>query len=171
VNSSGISYVARKIAQLSFLLCLCSFSGCESRQEKTPLSETGTGSIVGVNYTGNGIQGFTVDDASGSNIGSYSGGGGFVCCASYPKTWVPTFKVTVKWRRSDGREPSGERWRIKALEQVVAVEKYVVEGNVYVLFLPEDKVKVYVSVVGVGNPNFPNNPGYPEDAEKPEAMK
>jgi hypothetical protein len=52
------------------------------------------------------------------------------------------------------------------VERVVGVEKYIEGGNIYVLFLPDDKVAVYVSAVGVGNARFPSNPGYPEAAKK-----
>jgi hypothetical protein len=153
-----------------YLLLALLWSGVPACQrqinETRPDSTSGSGAIVGVNYTNNGIQWFTVDGAAGARLGTYSGGGGFVCCASYPKTWKPNFNVTVKWARSDRRRPGSEEWEIKKLEKVVAVEKYVEEGNVYVLFFPNDEVKVFVSVVGVGNPDFPTRPGYPEDAPR-----
>jgi hypothetical protein len=130
------------------------------------LTDTGTGSIVGLNYTGNGIQEFTINGAWGGNVLAYSGGGGFVCCVTYPRIWTPTFAVKVKWSRSAGREPGGTQWRIIELERTVNIEKYQRDGNVYVLFLPDDQVKIYVSIMGVGSSEFPSNPGYPEDARK-----
>ncbi len=151
--------------RLVLALVLVGISACEAQKAAQP-SESGAGAIVGVNYTGNGIQWFTVDGASGVSLGTYSGGGGFVCCASYPKVWTPHLKVTVKWERSDGREPGGVRLKIKAFEKIVPIEKFVEEGNVYVLFLPDDQVKVFISIVGVGNPIFPTRPGYPEDAQR-----
>lgn len=156
--------VAIILAKLYIALCIFSIFGCDSAHE-LQREDKGFGSIVGANYTSNGIQSFTVDGAWGGNIHPYSGGGSFVCCASLPRRWSPTLTVSVQWRRSDGRALDGQ-WRIRSLEQVVAVEKYVTSGNIYVLFFPDDKVKVYVSEVGVGSPLFPSNPGYPENAKK-----
>lgn len=157
-------YVAKALAQFCFLCCFFSFSACADRHDEPP-DTTGYGSIVGANYTRHAIQSFAVDGAWGGNVHPYSGGGSYVCCARYPKQWLPTFEVLVQWRRSDGRGADGV-WQIKSIEKKVAVEKYMHEGNVYVLFFPDDKVKVFVSDLGVGNPRFPSKPGYPEDAKK-----
>ncbi|MFC0131825.1 hypothetical protein CR105_23580 [Massilia eurypsychrophila] len=150
---------------LGIALVLSIISGCQP-VEAPAEHAVGMGGIVGANYSDNGIQWFTVDGAGGMRLGTYTGGGGHVCCAIYPRTWTPNFRVKVQWARSDGRDASGTTWKIKQLERIVAVDKYVVEGNVYVLFFPDDEVKVFVSDVGIGNPNFPTRPGYPEDAKK-----
>jgi hypothetical protein len=163
MSQSNPRNVVIKAIQLVLFLCICTIVACKG-QDIQPLADTGTGAIVGVNYTTNGIQWFQVDGAYGSSLGSYRGGGGYECCIKYPKTWSPGFKVTVKWERSDGLEPGGARFRIKAIERIVNLEKYDSEGNVYVLFFPDDVVKIFVSRVGIGNPNFPTHPGYPEDA-------
>jgi hypothetical protein len=164
MSESKPYYVAKKVMHLFFFLFICTVSACKDQPVEPP-ADTGTGSIVGVNYTANGIQWFRIDEAYGSSLGSYRGGGGYVCCMKYPKTWSPSFKVTVKWERSDGLEPDGVRFRIKGIERVVNVEKYDAAGNVYVLFFPDDVVKIFVSRVGIGSPNFPTHPGYPEDAK------
>lgn len=161
---SWLSDFSRLTQQFMIVLAILSSAACDKQQQIAAPSDFGAGAIVGVNYTDNGIQWFTVDGAAGASLGTYSGGGGFVCCASYPKTWRPSLNVAVRWERSDGRESGGTRWKTKAFESTVSVEKYVEEGNVYVLFLPNDQVKVFISVVGIGNPSFPTNPGYPEDA-------
>jgi Protein of unknown function (DUF3304) len=165
MSESNPRYVAIKAIQLIFFLSICTIAGCKG-QDMQPPTDTGIGSIVGVNYTSNGIQWFRVDGAYGASLGSYRGGGGYECCVKYPKTWSPDFKVTVKWERSDGLEPGGARFRIKAIEKTVNVEKYDFGGNVYVLFFPDDVVKIFVSRVGIGNSNFPTHPGYPEDQAK-----
>jgi hypothetical protein len=150
-----------------FLLLFVFFTtSCKRNDSPEASDDSGMGSIVGVNYTENGIQEFTVDGAWGANVGAYSGGGGFVCCVIYPKVWAPGFAVKVKWQRSAEREADGTGWRIISLERLVQVEKYEIEGNVYVLFLPDDQVKVYISAVGVGSSKFPSQPGYPEDAKR-----
>jgi hypothetical protein len=148
------------LSRTSALLLIVSAVAC--KPALTPVLPTsGAGAVVGVNYTDHGIQWFNVDGAGGMRLGTYSGGGGHVCCASYPRTWTPDYNVKVKWARSDGSDDNGQSWKIKELEKVIAVPKYVEEGSVYVLFLPGDEVKVFVSAVGVGSPNFPTNPGYP----------
>jgi hypothetical protein len=153
------SFFCVLLTRTSALMLIVSAVAC--KPASTPaLPTSGAGAVVGVNYTDNGIQAFNVGGAGGMRLGTYSGGG-HVCCASYPHTWTPDFKVKVKWARSDGSDDSGMSWKIKELEKIIAVPKYVEEGNVYVLFLPDDEVKVFVSAVGVGSPNFPTNPGYP----------
>lgn len=161
---SRVKVLRNRLMGIFFLAVLSAISGCDTKKIE-PLSDTGSGSIVGVNYTGHGIQWFTINGVSGSSLGRYSGGGGHLCCAIYPKIWTPKYTVTVKWERSDGRDSSGTRWKIKPFEKVISVDEYIVEGNVYVLFLPDDKVKIFISVVGIGNPDFPTHPGFPEDAE------
>jgi hypothetical protein len=163
-KGSAPKFPAKALVQFCFVCLFLSCAACADRRDE-PKDPIGYGSIVGANYTRHAIQSFAVDGAWGGNVHPYSGGGSYVCCARYPKQWSPTFEVLVQWRRSDGRGADGA-WRIKSIEQKVTVEKYMDEGNVYVLFLPDDKVKVFVSDLGVGNPRFPSKPGYPEDAKK-----
>jgi hypothetical protein len=152
--------------KLFLLLSVLATTSCKNNDSPEASDDSGMGSIVGVNYTENGIQEFTVDGVWGSNVGAYGGGGGFVCCVIYPKVWTPAFAVNVRWRRSAEREPDGKNWKIISKEHLVPVEKYETEGNVYVLFLPDDQVKVYISAVGVGSTKFPSNPGYPEEPKR-----
>jgi hypothetical protein len=168
MNRSSPSYLAKCATQLLMFLFFSTISACHHQQAEPP-TDTRTGSLVGVNYTAHGIQWFQIGSAHGSSLGSYQGGGGYECCLTYPKTWSPTFKVTVKWERSDGLEPGGADFRIKGMEKIVTVEKYESGGNVYVLFLPDDVVKIFVSEVGVGNPDFPTRPGYPRDPRQNKA--
>ena len=144
------------------LVCLVA---CDARENTGLPDDKGIGSIVGMNYTGNGIQQFTVDGKWGGNVGSY-GGRGTVCCAVYPKKWTPDLKVTVKWERSDGREPDGKEWKLIWLEKIVPIPKYLEEGEVNVLFLADDQVANYISNLGVADPNFPGKPGYPKNPNK-----
>jgi hypothetical protein len=156
--------VVTAFRQLCLVGSFMILSACENPQVP-PQDDGGLGSVVGANYTHNGIQSFSVDGAWGANVLPFTGGGSFVCCARYPKHWSPNLTVLVEWRRSDVRGDDGQ-WKIISLKKVVHVEKYIRGGNVYVLFLPDDEVRVYVSEVGVGSPEFPSNPGYPEDAKK-----
>jgi hypothetical protein len=168
MSRSSACYLAKCATRVLVFLFFSTISACQNQQAERP-TDTGTGSIVGVNYTAHGIQWFQIGNARGSSLGSYKGGGGYQCCLNYPKTWSPNFKVTVKWERSDGLAPGGDGFRIKEMQQIVNVEKYESQGNVYVLFLPDDVVKIFVSNVGVGNPDFPTRPGYPRDPRKAKA--
>jgi hypothetical protein len=165
--ANPISKIKRYILALS-LVCLVA---CNARENAALPDDKGTGSIVGVNYTGNGIQQFSIDGAWGGPVGSYRGGGGWVCCTVYPKKWTPDLKVTVKWERSDGREPDGKRLKLIWLEKTVPIHQFSEEGNVHVLFFPDDKVEVYISNDGVGSPDFPGKPGYPHDPNEPRNTK
>lgn len=160
-----MTLVSLRSLNSSLLIFCILISSCRNNERQEASQNSGMGSIVGVNYTENGIQEFFVDGAWGANVSAYSGGGGFVCCAFYPKVWVPGFAVRVKWERSAERHADGS-WKIISMERTVPVEKYEIEGNLYVLFFPDDQVKVYVSKVGVGSAKFPSKPGYPEDAKK-----
>ena len=139
---------------LSMLLASCV-------KEKKSDGMTG-GNLVGVNYTGDGIQWFSVDQAGGGRVGRYSISGD-ICCAMYPKKWSQDLKVDVEWERSDGREPDGKNWKLKIIRKTIPIEQYTELGRVYLVFLPKDEVKLYISKVGPINPSFPSKLGFPEE--------
>ena len=148
--------------RLLLILSLAGLVACSAKEDAKPDTTAG-GSIVGLNYTGEGIQWFLVDGAGGGGVNRY-GISGDVCCATYPRKWTPELKVTVKWERSDGREPDGKRWKLKSVEKTVPIEKYTEPGEVYVAFLPNDEVRVYV---WHGVPNGPDFPlGDPKDPDE-----
>lgn len=153
----------------TFMVLLSCVAACH--EKPADVEKKSAGAIVGANYTNHGIQWFSVDESAGESLGAFSGGGGSICCARYPKKWTPGLKVTVRWERSDGYKTSGTRWKIKRIEKIIEVDPYTVEGNVYVLFLPDDRVRVIISEVGVGNPSFPANPGYPETADEMKGLQ
>ena len=150
--------------RLLLIFSLSGLTACSAKEDGKPDTMSG-GSVVGVNYTGEGIQWFLVDGSGGGGVNRY-GISGNVCCAMYPKQWTPALKATVKWERSDGREPDGKRWKLKLVEKIVSIEKYAEGGDVYVLFLPNDEVRVYISNVGVKNKAFPGNLGIPTDPDE-----
>ena len=56
--------------------------------------------IQGYNYTNDYINSFTVDGQGGGNLyvsGPTSGGGGSVCCASYPRGTPLPIKLKIRW--------------------------------------------------------------------------
>ena len=152
------------IQTFKLLLLVLSFSAltaCASNEEAKPDTMTG-GSLVGINYTNNGIQQFSVDEAGGGRIGRY-GISGRYCCAMYPRVWTPELKVTVEWERSDGREKDGKTWKLKSVKKTISIEKYTELGEVYVAFLPKDEVRVYVWHGVINGPSYPGNLGEPTD--------
>jgi len=80
-------------------LSLSTLTACDAQENAKP-DKTDMGAVVGINYTGEGIQHFTVDEAGGGGIGRY-GVSGVICCAMYPSKWTPELRVTVEWERSD----------------------------------------------------------------------
>ena len=158
----------RLIQTATRLLLLLSLSGlvaCNAKED--PQADTLSGAaVVGLNYTGEGIQWFSVDEGGGGGINPY-GISGTVCCVMYPRKWTPDLKVKVKWERSDGREPDGKDWKMKVIEKTVPIEKYTEAGEVYVAFLPNDDVRIYVYHGVPNGPPFPlPDPVDPEKAKR-----
>ena len=153
------------ILSISTLLASCT----KEVEKEAPYDPMTFGALIGVNYTNEGVQRFSVDRSVGSSTGRY-GVSGTVCCTRYPKIWSPDLKVTVEWERTDcdkewdvcvremaklGKEP------YKIIKKTVPIEKYTVTGDVFVTFLPKDEVRVYVSEAGPGRLfplGMPKNP-------------
>jgi len=114
-------------------------------------SPAGAMDISGINYTDTYVSLFTVNGYPGPNVMPHSGGGGFVCCISVPEVWKPGMTVTVKW--TDRRNADPIPWKTK----VVEVPQYRSdERGVFVVhFFPNDEVKVLVTRITVGHPNYP----------------
>ncbi|MYN18372.1 DUF3304 domain-containing protein [Rugamonas sp. FT107W] len=131
-------------------------SGCALRQSQARASERATAQVGIVNHTGNYIYSASVDGAGGGNMARWGVGGADICCTSIPNVWYPGMKVLVRWNM-----PIGIQDVIK--EKVVEVEKYERPGDIYMVFFPNDEVRVVVSENGprasdfpirhVGNPN------------------
>ena len=123
-----------------------------------------TGALIGVNYTSEGIQRFSVDDSGGAVIGKYCISG-TICCTRYPRVWNSNLKVTVSWKRSDCEKQkhlctletalAGTWPPDKKCEKTILMEPYTETGRVYVVFLPNDEVRVYI--------NYPKELGIPQD--------
>lgn len=166
--------VSYRVLGASLLVCLLQACG----KTEDPAKEEGSASsISGYNYTIEGIQEFYVNGQWGGNLGIGDGGGSNVCCVNLPKKWTPGLSATVTWRRSDcgGQGPGNERcpiggdkWYFKNLEATVPIESYDRPYTMYVAFLPNDEVKIYVTPVGLRNPNHPANLGKPRPLDHPE---
>ena len=164
--------------RLLFLLSLSTLLVACAKEEKK-LDPMSGGAISGQNYSGEGIQTFSVDGSWGGAIGRYSSGG-TVCCVTYPRIWTPELKVTIKWERSDcerqrhlctletamqGKTP------YKTFDKTIPIPEYSSDGGtVYVLFFPHDEVRIHITEKGLGEDSFPGNPGNPDD-HNPERNK
>jgi hypothetical protein len=169
----NINQLIQTSLRLLLILSLSTLTACDAQESAKPSRMTG-GSLVGINYTGEGIQRFTVDEAGGGGVSRY-GTSGDICCAMYPKKWTPELRVTVKWKRTDceGRRQlcTLEAARagttpMKFLEKTILMEKYTELGEVYVTFLPNDEVRVYVFRGQVGGPEFPLGDPHDPDENK-----
>jgi hypothetical protein len=109
-------------------------------------------SISPYNFTDIGIGDLYVNGTWGGNSYPHKGGGGSVCCVSIPEKWRPGLVVNIKWIRSD----LSENWYSAEAE----IPKYVESGSLQVLFLDNDKVKVYV------NDYWPCTPMHPMPKEE-----
>lgn len=146
-------------AVVAALVALSALVAC-SKKDDIP-DDKATASITSYNHTPDYIHQFYVDDAGGGNSFAYGGGGKFVCCVVYPRVWHPGLKATVKWTTSSSDpnatgDAAQEHWH----EAVVPIEKYTEAGTLNVHFLPGGKVRLIISKMGAGHPDYPG-PAYP----------
>jgi len=123
-------------------------SGCALHQPQAQPRDRATAQIGIVNHTGNYIDSATVDGAGGGNMDSWGKGIANICCTSIPRAWYPGMKVLVRWDM-----PEGHKHIVK--EKIVEVEKYEETGSIYMHFFPNDEVRVVVSPVIPGSPEYP----------------
>jgi len=139
---------------------LCTLTACATKPD--PMDGKATASITSYNHTPDYIHQFYVDGTWGGNSFAYGGGGSFVCCLVYPKTWRPGLTAKVKWTTSSSDpnaegDAAKEHWH----EAVVPIERYVEEADTLnVHFLPEGKVRLIISSKGPGQRSYPG-PSYP----------
>ena len=165
------------IRKISFTLLMgLSLFLTSCKKAEPPRSDKLMASIVGVNYTYEGIQEFYVAGEWGGNVSIGAGGNSFVCCVMLPEKWRPDLMVTVGWERSDCRneisrercpndssstDPNGKPWQHKKLKKQVAIEPYESVGSLQVMFLPNDQIKVFVTDLGPRHPEHPAKLGPP----------
>ena len=114
-------------------------------------------SYLGLNQTDKSIISVVVNGEGGVlAVSAHGGGGGIVCCVMLPSKWKPGLTTTIRWQNDSTpvRDAAGNRvykdgvpvlieapWR----ERTVEIPKYDAMGEFYIVFLPEDEVKVAVS--------------------------
>ena len=142
-----------------------------------PTEQGSPSSIVGYNYTIEGIQEFSVNGAWGGNMSVGAGGGSRVCCVVLPKKWSPGLLATVKWKRSDCRNDEKrcpdraedvKNWPMLYLTKEVPIEAYDRPYSTYVIFLPGDEVKISVMPYGPDHPDHPMHLGRARPLDHPE---
>jgi hypothetical protein len=115
------------------------------------------GDVTGYNHmpdSGWSIAGFTINGAGGSNAQPGSGAGSS-CCMSFPRYWHPGMKAKVHWvydvKVGDPRTPPPPR------EAEVDIPEYTPKtaGAVQVHFYSDHRVKVVISIYGLGHPRYP----------------
>ncbi|WP_111519967.1 DUF3304 domain-containing protein [Cupriavidus phytorum] len=142
------------VAMSSMVIAACGKGGGQA-------DDMAASSITAYNHTPDYIHQFYVNEAWGGNSFAYGGGGGFVCCVTYPRKWHDGLNATVRWTTSSS-DPNAtgdaaiEKWH----EALVPIEKYIESGTVQVHFLPEGKVRIIVSNFMSGHPDYPG-PDYP----------
>ena len=150
------------------ILAIACLSACDSQDEGV------ASSISGYNYTIEGIQEFHVNGAWGGNLGI---GAGYdkVCCIALPKKWTPGLSATVEWRRTEcqgdrvNRCPRGSGvWHYKTLKETIPIEPYDHSGSLQVMFLPNDEIKILVSMLDPDHPDHPLKLGRPHPIDHPE---
>ncbi|MFG6447147.1 DUF3304 domain-containing protein [Roseateles sp. BYS180W] len=159
-------------------------TGCYKAPE--PDKDSIPTSIVGYNFTSEGIQEFYVDGGWGGNVSIGGGGTSNVCCVTLPAKWRPGLEVTVEWRRTDcgpGRvggplcpisrnethiATDEKPWPKKTLKKVVSIEPYERVWDLQVMFLLNDEVKVYSSRYASWHPSHPSGLGWPRPLDNPD---
>ncbi|MCT7329322.1 DUF3304 domain-containing protein [Ralstonia mojiangensis] len=142
---------AAAIASTAFCILAVGTSKAASTDDEVAAS------ITSYNHTPDYIHQFYVDGTWGGNAFAYGGGGKFVCCIAYPRTWHPGLTATVKWTTSSSDpNATGDAVKPHWHEAVVPIEKYVETGTLHVHFLPENKVRLIISSKGAGHPDYPS---------------
>lgn len=102
--------------------------------------------VVGYNHTGTTIVQFLVSGGGGGSFIYAHQGGGAACCVSIPKKWNSGLTVEVEWTAD-----------LKSFKrESVSVPQYDARaGQMAVHFLRNGDVRVFVTSLGLGHPDYP----------------
>ncbi len=92
-------------------------------------------SIEPWNFTAMPVNDIYVNEQWGGAVHSHSGGGGSVCCTLIPKVWRKDLSVKIRWQTDD------EKWHAT----MAPIPRYDKPAALQILFLPNDKVQIYVN--------------------------
>lgn len=153
--------IARALRLILMVLLTALVAAC-SKPQAGKNEDFEIAQITSYNHTHDYIHEFYVNGAWGGNSFAYKGGGKFVCCIKYPHRWHAGLTAKVRWHTSSsdpkatGADVEG-RWH----ETVVPIDKYVEPGTTLnVHFLPDGDVRLVISSMGSGHPDYPGPP-YP----------
>ncbi|WP_367683120.1 DUF3304 domain-containing protein [Xanthomonas oryzae] len=157
-NRRGL--VHRTVLGLFRLLLLCALlplGACSKPTGEQVDGGMATANISPYNHTGDYIHQLYIDGQWGGNSRAYGGGGTFVCCIAYPRTWRAGLSAKVRWTTSSS-DPQGspeETWH----EKIVPIERYEKSGTTLnVHFLPEGQVRLLITNLSAGHPDYPGPP-------------
>lgn len=141
-----ISRCRRTYVALTTLLFL-SLSACST-------NKTIGVDVVGYNHTDYSIGYFSVNESGGPYIGAHEGGGKFTCCFGVPREYQPGMTVKIRWKTEDPTAPDGIG---PEQERIVSVPPYQPKdiGLFAVHFLKSGEIRVFVTMMGLGHPDYP----------------
>ena len=126
------------LATLVLLLLLPALAACKGQPASTPVG------VRGYNHTGQSIAQFQVNGGSGGSARRHSAGG-TVCCAVVPDRWTPDLKAEIEWTTD-----------LETYQKaIVSIPRYNEVGSLAVHFLRNGQVKVFVTNLILGHPDYP----------------
>lgn len=142
-------------------------TAADAKTEKGQNSDQMFAQLSAYNHTGDYIHQYYVNGQGGGNSRAYGGGGSFVCCIAYPKTWRPGLVAQVRWTTSSPDpaatgDAATEHWH----QTAVKIDRYLEPGTTLnVHFLPEGQVRLVVSSKSARHPEYsgPKAPVRPKD--------
>lgn len=163
---------------LVLLLTACAIRNTESTDSFLAADST---SVTGVGHIGEmvGIPEFYVNGRWGGNASGWGGGGGSVCCVKIPKaTADQPAMVKVEWETCDishikfvNHRAVDPDSRCISTRHEATVPVHFADpklGNLYVHFLPENKIEVWsVKTYMPYSPDYPG-PAYPRGDPGPD---
>jgi len=144
------------ITASAFCLLLVACGG----EEKTGVSYSG------YNDTDKNIVSIIVNGEGGVLHATAHGGGAQTCCVLLPNKWRPGLKASIKWQEG-GRfqfDENGNQVYVNGVpvviegpwkERTVDLPEYKEIGMFFIHFFPDDEIKVVVSRVYRGHPDYP----------------
>lgn len=153
-------HVARWLHGLLLCAAMLPQAACSKSGDQPQDGGMATASISPYNHTGDYIHQLYVNGQWGGNSYAYGGGGSFVCCIIYPRKWRPGLTATVRWTTSSSNpnatpEEGTPTWH----EKVVPIERYEKSGTTLnVHFLPEGQVRLIITNLSAGHPDYPGPP-------------
>ncbi|HGM5918364.1 TPA: DUF3304 domain-containing protein [Stenotrophomonas maltophilia] len=126
------------LSALVVLLLLPVLAACKGQPTSTPVG------VRGYNHTDQSIAQFQVNGGSGGSARRHSASG-TVCCAVVPDRWTPDLNVEIEWTTD-----------LETYQKAtVSIPRYDEVGSLAVHFLRNGQVKVFVTNLILGHPDYP----------------